>query len=690
MMASQSKKIFSLEMSRENERIKISAYEKSSDDQKTVRHYEFKDIYDDEIKKMCADVVVILNRANRHGKIDTENLKALQTAGQLLYDSLLTGRVKELLTATDAEHLIISIDDQLVQIPWEILFDGKNFLCQRFSMGRLVSTSQRSSEPATRKVRKPIKMLVIADPRGDLRESYNEGIRLRNALDHHQEIIEVDLKSRFVDVRYIKGTLRDFDILHYAGHADYDIHNPSDSGFLLQEGKFKAADIMNMIGPTPLPLMVFSNACRSGRTDMWTVGEDYETEIYGLANAFLLAGVQHYIGTFWDVQDEPSLHFAIDFYEVLINGAMVGEAIRRARQRLIERYGEETITWASYMLYGDPTVRYAASPQREEDFPDVEKTAMEVGAGDGALHGSLRGAEEVVAFPPKRSGLILRASLLFVAVAVIVTSVIFIRNKDFPEEKAQVVTASEPAEEKEKRVNGLISSLIEQYYQDRAHGKQQAQHVKKAGVPTVVFLDIMNDGISKTDYDYILTRITGNLKRSKRVNVIEREIIDKLLKELRLGSSELANPETSLRIGRILSAHLISVGSITRKDNEWQVSLRFIETETSSIKAALAEIIEAEDKISAADKLGAEILKSIRTAYPLQGKILSLDAEAVVLDIGYRAGLRSGMKLKVLSGEHGNEVGELEVISANENTSAAKIVSQRSAMQKGFRVEEFL
>ena len=33
-------------------------------------------------------------------------------------------------------------DDALVQIPWELLFDGQHFLCRRFSMGRLVSTPQ--------------------------------------------------------------------------------------------------------------------------------------------------------------------------------------------------------------------------------------------------------------------------------------------------------------------------------------------------------------------------------------------------------------------------------------------------------------------------------------------------------------------------------------------------------------------
>ncbi|MFV1951287.1 MAG: CHAT domain-containing protein, partial [Nitrospinota bacterium] len=358
MLRYESERVFSLEMARDNGKIKISAYEKFPEDEKTIRHYEFQDICDDEIRKMCAAVVDLLNRTNHHGKIDKKTLKELQTAGQFLYDSLLTNLVKEKLAATNTRHLIVSVDDRLVQIPWELLFDGNSFLCQRFNMGRVVSTSQRISEPAIRKIEKPIKMLIIADPKGDLEASYNEGVRLRDKLDNNNETVEVHLRTSLVDVKFVKGALRDFDVVHYAGHADYDIKNPSNSGFLMENGKLKALDIINMIGAKPLPSLIFSNACKSGHTDMWRVGGDYETEIYGLANAFLLAGVQHYIGTFWDVQDEPSLYFALDFYKELMDGVMVGEAVRKARLGVIERYGEDTIIWASYMLYGDPTVRY--------------------------------------------------------------------------------------------------------------------------------------------------------------------------------------------------------------------------------------------------------------------------------------------------------------------------------------------
>ncbi len=584
-------KTFILEITSEDKRVKLSAYEKLTGDAKTVRHHEFRDISDDEINMMCSSVVELLNRTNHQGKINSENLKELEAAGQILYDSLLTGLVKEKLASTDAENLIISIDDRLVQIPWEIMFDGKNFFCHRFNMGRVVSTSQRISEPAVREIKGPLQMLVVADPRSDLDASYREGIQLRDALDQHPEKVEVELRSSMVDAQLVKSMIRDFDLLHYAGHADYDINDPSDSGFLLHNGKLKASDIINMIGPSPLPSMVFSNACKSGHTEMWKVDEHYENEIYGLANAFLLAGVQHYIGTFWDVQDEPSLYFAVDFYKELMSGAMVGEALRRARLSLIERYGEETIIWAGYMLYGDPTVRYTSSSRYQETTTGAKMLDVEE-ESEKVLNSALRGSEEVVAFSHSRHNLALYSAIVIFAVIIIGAFSIFINQQNTPTVEAPVNISPESTEDKEKRINDLISILIKKYHEDQAGGKSPAVHVNQSGVPTLVFLNLRTYGVNESDNEFIMTRVISSLQMSKRVNVIEREIIDKLLKELRLSSSELANPETSLRIGRILSANLISVGSIARENNDWQISLRFIETETTSIKAALLKSLK--------------------------------------------------------------------------------------------------
>ena len=99
----------------------------------------------------------------------------------------------------------------------------------------------------------------------------------------------------------------------------------------------------------------------------------------------------------------------------------------------------------------------------------------------------------------------------------------------------------------------------------------------------LVFLDIKGSGVSLAEKEFILTRAAEELRQSSRYSIVEREIIDKLLEELNLSTSSLADPSTALKLGRILSAKLIATGTIARIDEEWLISLRFIETETTSL-----------------------------------------------------------------------------------------------------------
>jgi CHAT domain-containing protein len=355
-----------IEASRENGYIKVSVYERSEGGEKTLRPYEHVDVPWEQIDGRRREVISLLNRANRPAKVTREILESLKKSGQVLFDLLIPSKAREKLSSTEARNLILYVDDKLVHIPWELLFDGRQFLCRRFAMGRIVRTRQAPTALSSRAPKAPFKVLVVADPRGDLDASYREGTEIRNFLDEKRDIFHVDFKSHPVDVYFVKKNLRDYDIVHYAGHADYHSENPSESGWLLKDARLKASEISAMGGLQPMPSLVFSNACQSGHSGEWRIGEEDEQRIFGLANAYLLSGVQHYIGTFWEILDEPSSQFAKLFYGSLSQGESVGEAVRKAREKLIEAHGEETIVWASYMVYGDPTFAFDPAEKEEE------------------------------------------------------------------------------------------------------------------------------------------------------------------------------------------------------------------------------------------------------------------------------------------------------------------------------------
>jgi len=339
--------------------IRLSVSTRKDGEERAVKNYREVPYDAEKVREYTKAIIAVLNSASRRGKIGNDLLVQLKEQGSLLFDQLLPIEIKDMLKQTKENCLLVSIDDNLVHIPWELLYDGNDFLCLRFSMGRSVSTRQAVTS-AVRLLQRPLKMQVLADPRGDLQAAYEEGVAIKNEIGGYEDWIDISLKTTDISADYAKSKIRNFDIVHYAGHAEHDADAPGESGWLMKDGRLNAAGILAMAGSRPMPALVFSNACQSGRTDAWKLDADYGTRIFGLANAFLLAGVQHYIGTFWEIPDEAGALFARSFYRSLAAGASIGSAMRAARQSIVRAYGEDTIVWASYMLYGDPSTLYVA------------------------------------------------------------------------------------------------------------------------------------------------------------------------------------------------------------------------------------------------------------------------------------------------------------------------------------------
>jgi CHAT domain-containing protein len=359
-------KVFELNLSREGERIRVCASEQQKP---TLKQYEDRDVSFAKVDRLCDEILSVLNRANRRGDMADSLIYDLKKAGQDLFDELLTPKAKRLIRSTSLKTLSLHIDDQLVHIPWELLFDGGQFLCRRFSVGRTVSTKEHIPGCRDRTVGESMKMLIVADPGENLTAAYREGIKVRDKLIGLEGRIKVNLVSSMVDKKYIRRNIRDYDILHYSGHADYHRDDPSRSGWRMADGIWNVKDIRSIAGETTFPFLIFANACHSGRSSGRHIDSGYEKEIFDLANSFLHCGVTHYIGTFSEVLDSPSSTFAVEFYKAISRDASVGEAVRIARERIVEHFGEKNIIWASYMLYGDPSYRIAHEKSVVESRP---------------------------------------------------------------------------------------------------------------------------------------------------------------------------------------------------------------------------------------------------------------------------------------------------------------------------------
>ncbi len=328
----------------------------------------------DRVAALARELVDVLARGNRAHTLGEHNLRNLRSVGQELHGLLVPGEIAQRLQGSE-RALYLQVDEQLVPVPWELLHDGDDLWCRRFDIGRAVATPQAMvGQAAAIPSVGPLRMLVIcSDPREDLDEVELEGRRIVQCLD---ETTTVDVHL-LVDptVEAVRRALREHDLVHFAGHADHDPQHPERGGWHLRDGKLTAGAIGELAGGR-MPLLVFSNACHSGQTGVWDAS-DSPPPVYGLANAFLLAGVRLYVGTQWEVVDGQSASFAVDFYEALSRGASAGTATRVARRIASDRT-DLSLAWASYVLYGDPETTPVRLPEDQAQAPSPSASLLEI------------------------------------------------------------------------------------------------------------------------------------------------------------------------------------------------------------------------------------------------------------------------------------------------------------------------
>jgi class 3 adenylate cyclase len=684
---------FVLEVSRSGKKLKVSGFSRAEGEEKPVKSYREIDFNEEKIKEYTKGIISLLNRSNKRGKIGGDLLVKLKDYGRLMFDDLIPINVKDILTATDKKNLMISMDDQLVSIPWELLFDGKDFLCQRFSIGRSVSTKQQVSS-AVRALGRPLKMQLLTDPGGDLKASYQEGIEVKNGIGMYDDLINISLKSTDIRTDYVKSKIRNFDIVHYAGHAEHNAESPEKSGWMLRDGKLSAEEIISMTGAMPMPSLVFSNACQTGQTGEWKLEEDCEDRIFGLANAFLLSGVQHYIGTFWEIPDEAGSYFATHFYQSIVQGVTIGEAMRLARMALINKYGEDTIVWASYMLYGDPTTLYIHEGMDERKTEEAKKPPREELAT-----AELRHKEEVIRLGEEKKK---SRNLLFAGVAllvIVVLGALLFSRKNADRETTLVVKESPVAthdnEEKRKSIDELISDLAMKYREGAFNQKEPNEDEWTSRPLTMVLMDVTSvGGQDSTGRDRLVSLLPLVLEREPRVRLVEREVLDKLLEELKLSSSDLADPMTSLKLGKVLSARMILTGRIIRDKTGTTVILRAIDTETTAVRKVIsAQSAAQEIDRPVIDDIGNKIIKWVRTDFPLQGRIISISGNTCEINLGSMHGLKKGEQLDVFgepkNGRAGNsKIGEVTVSEVYNDRSTAVVTGDGGMIKAGTKVAE--
>jgi CHAT domain/FHA domain len=251
-------------------------------------------------------------------------------------------------------HLVVIHDQASSTIPWEAFYFKDRCPALDIGVSRLYRIASRGSTKG-HPILPPdatLRMLVVEDPTGDLAGAQSEGDQLTQLFRANRGHV-LTLKGADASRVNILSELGsgNYDLLHYAGHADFVETSPQQSGLILTDGKLTAADLLEV---GKVPHMIFLNACESGRMRGPISANARATHFVGqvgLAEGFLLSGIANFIGTYWPVNDLAALRFAHTFYSHLLTGNSLSASMRAARQVA------KTISprdWANYLHFGDP------------------------------------------------------------------------------------------------------------------------------------------------------------------------------------------------------------------------------------------------------------------------------------------------------------------------------------------------
>ncbi len=268
---------------------------------------------------------------------------------------------------------------------------------------------------------------------------------------------------------------------------------------------------------------------------------------------------------------------------------------------------------------------------------------------------------------------------------------------------AEKMLALQKDTERKKRLDELVRELTERY-RKQENARPQGEDSWTSGPMVMTFIDFQEKG-GLAEQDGLATVLTTQLgdvlNDSGRVEVVERVVVDSVFEELKIGSSDLAEPDAALKLGRILAAKLIGTGSLFFLPESTLLNLRLIDTETSAIQKVLTRTLGPQASLD--QELfwfNREILSTIIKKYPLQGFLIQVKDDQVMINLGEKQGVVQGTTFEVLEEQQpinykgkvlrgaATAIGQIEIVKVEPDLSFARIVIKEKAFEKGVKVKE--
>ena len=269
--------------------------------------------------------------------------------------------------------------------------------------------------------------------------------------------------------------------------------------------------------------------------------------------------------------------------------------------------------------------------------------------------------------------------------------------------QAQEAIAQQQDVQRQKYIDDSVKELVTRFKDQKSLPKERAADDWTSPVMAVSMLGFQDFSaenlLGRVGAEGILAQEFSRELMASNIAVVDRAVLDKVMAELKLGSSELADPDTQLKLGRLFAARLIFTGNIYGGSPQGMVNLRGIDVETTRIAVTQAEKVAFPiDPFKAANILAHSVSQIIKAKYPLKGRIADASGDNVIINLGKKHGVSIGQVFNVLGksepielngrilGYKETKLGQLEILEAEELMAFAKPVEVKGALEKNQKI----
>ncbi|MGB3510576.1 MAG: CHAT domain-containing protein [Microcoleaceae cyanobacterium] len=263
--------------------------------------------------------------------------------------------VEDKLKVSGIETLVFILEGNLRNIPLPSLYDGQQYLAQKYSVAIAPSLQLIDPKPLTRSGLEILGMGIT-----EARQGFPALPNVRKELEdiQKQTSSEILLNESFTENQAnteVANTI--YQVIHIASHGEFS-SNVEDTFILTWDDRINVEELRNIIKSgiqqtSPIELLVLS-ACRTA------AGDDRAT--LGLAGVAVRAGARSTIASLWYVSDEATAVLMSNLYQQLKNPEITkAEALRRAQQDILQAAQtgeinpefEHPYFWSTFVLVGN-------------------------------------------------------------------------------------------------------------------------------------------------------------------------------------------------------------------------------------------------------------------------------------------------------------------------------------------------